>query len=469
MRDLEIEFTNLGPVKSGKVKLAPLTIICGRNNAGKTYVSHGIYLLFQNMFFPNALDRALLTYKKIDGHDFSKGIWIDFSEEISYISANLEKITISSQDMADFFNLDISNFFNTKISLLRKTKNWPELFFQTEFSGDIFFDLDPAIFVKKEKNSFDCLLQKKNQMGKSLPSFSKINALILHGTILSIFMEVANIKASYDDSIITAERTGISIFYKALDKITSDIGYKLALNKKRGINEDVGLADVYDFPLPIKENIDQIRRGERRSISAVFDADLAQMFERITGGSFDDSGNEIQFTPKELGAAIPMSATSSSIKSIYLIENYAKYHAQKDGVVIIDEPELQLHPDHQVEMARLLAMLVNKGVNVVITTHSDHLLREINNLIMLASDKLPESERQDLIEEYNIPPAAILAKEKVNAYVISTKEKQIFAQEMTDYGINLELFNQEIHENNRRARSIADTLSEYLEAEADNA
>lgn len=55
MRDLEIEFTNLGPVKSGKVKLAPLTIICGRNNAGKTYVSHGIYICLETIFIGSCL------------------------------------------------------------------------------------------------------------------------------------------------------------------------------------------------------------------------------------------------------------------------------------------------------------------------------------------------------------------------------------------------------------------------------
>jgi ABC-type transporter Mla maintaining outer membrane lipid asymmetry ATPase subunit MlaF len=50
---------------------------------------------------------------------------------------------------------------------------------------------------------------------------------------------------------------------------------------------------------------------------------------------------------------------------------------------MIDEPELNLHPKNQRAFARLVAQLVNAGVKVFITTHSDYLVKEINTLIML--------------------------------------------------------------------------------------
>lgn len=52
-------------------------------------------------------------------------------------------------------------------------------------------------------------------------------------------------------------------------------------------------------------------------------------------------------------------------------------------MLIIDEPELNLHPDNQRKMAGLLARLVNCGVKVLVTTHSDYLIRELNNRVML--------------------------------------------------------------------------------------
>ena len=48
--------------------------------------------------------------------------------------------------------------------------------------------------------------------------------------------------------------------------------------------------------------------------------------------------------------------------------------------LIIDEIEAHLHPAAQTQMATLLARLVRAGVRVLITTHSDWLLKELGNL-----------------------------------------------------------------------------------------
>jgi hypothetical protein len=42
-----------------------------------------------------------------------------------------------------------------------------------------------------------------------------------------------------------------------------------------------------------------------------------------------------------------------------------------------------LHPKNQRAFARLVARMVNAGIKVFITTHSDYLIKELNTLIML--------------------------------------------------------------------------------------
>ncbi|MCB5260892.1 MAG: ATP-binding protein [Candidatus Cloacimonetes bacterium] len=37
------KFENLGPLRCAELKLSDLTIICGKNNTGKTYVTYTIY------------------------------------------------------------------------------------------------------------------------------------------------------------------------------------------------------------------------------------------------------------------------------------------------------------------------------------------------------------------------------------------------------------------------------------------
>ena len=55
---------------------------------------------------------------------------------------------------------------------------------------------------------------------------------------------------------------------------------------------------------------------------------------------------------------------------------YLKHVAAPGQLIIIDEPELNLHPSRQIMMARLLTMLVKFGLRVMITTHSDYIVRK---------------------------------------------------------------------------------------------
>jgi hypothetical protein len=53
--------------------------------------------------------------------------------------------------------------------------------------------------------------------------------------------------------------------------------------------------------------------------------------------------------------------------------------------VFIEEPEAHLHPSAQRLMARAIAEAVNNGKFVIMTTNSDYLVNELNNLIALSN------------------------------------------------------------------------------------
>jgi predicted ATPase len=83
---------------------------------------------------------------------------------------------------------------------------------------------------------------------------------------------------------------------------------------------------------------------------------------------------------------------------------------------MIDEPELNLHPDNQRLMARLIAMLVNVGIKVMMTTHSDYLVREFNTLIMMQNqhNKYPEKTNR-LMKKYGYDNLALLTADQCRA------------------------------------------------------
>ena len=86
--------------------------------------------------------------------------------------------------------------------------------------------------------------------------------------------------------------------------------------------------------------------------------------------------------------------TASVVKSLSSLVIYLKHIAKDNDLVIIDEPEINLHPDDQIILTRLFSKLINKGFRLLISTHSDYVVREINNLIMLSNEKMKDSATQ---------------------------------------------------------------------------
>lgn len=64
---------------------------------------------------------------------------------------------------------------------------------------------------------------------------------------------------------------------------------------------------------------------------------------------------------------------------------YLRYLLSPGDLLIIEEPEAHLHPASQVAFARCLVRLVNRGLRICLTTHSEFFLQQINNAIMASA------------------------------------------------------------------------------------
>ena len=141
---------------------------------------------------------------------------------------------------------------------------------------------------------------------------------------------------------------------------------------------------------------------------------------RILGGSlkFQAEGSEQQlmFVPRG-GPALPMHASSSMVGSLAGLDLYLRYAARKGDTLIIDEPEMNAHPKAQIALMELLAYLVNKGIHVVLTTHSPYFVDHLNNL-MSAQRIASEADRGEVAKELKLgSDGSFLLAHKVAAYL----------------------------------------------------
>jgi predicted ATPase len=112
-----------------------------------------------------------------------------------------------------------------------------------------------------------------------------------------------------------------------------------------------------------------------------------------------------------------MPIASSMVKELAPLALYLRYLARPDELLVIDEPEMNLHPEAQAKMIEFLAMLVNAGLRVLITTHSPYMVDHLVNLMHAA--KQPQEKRSELAEIFFLQNTdAFIAQDNVSVYCV---------------------------------------------------
>ena len=114
--------------------------------------------------------------------------------------------------------------------------------------------------------------------------------------------------------------------------------------------------------------------------------------------------------------------------------------------IIIEEPEAHLHPSLQKMMSRFIIRLMNSGKTVWITTHSDIILQQLNNMIKLKNNK----NCIELMKEFSYDDMDLLEYKKVGVYQFSrnkTSGKTDVIELMSGkYGFEVPTFNDALEE-----------------------
>jgi hypothetical protein len=212
-------------------------------------------------------------------------------------------------------------------------------------------------------------------------------------------------------TIFAAERIAIDLFAKelALHRIELVDRVLDAPDEAREIVE--GQSTRYPGPVS-----DAVRNSNDLGRIKMLESPLrglAGELESMLGGRVmvSDAGG-IEFMPDGNAPALPFHVTSSLVKSLAGLLIHLRHRATAGELIIIDEPELNLHPDLQRKVARFLAKLVRHGIRLVISTHSDYVIRELSNLVRLG--EAGDAGRK-LSEQRGYDPDALLRANEVAA------------------------------------------------------
>lgn len=406
---MKIKVKNLGVLKQAEFTLGDLTIICGGNNTGKTYAT---YALFGFLFTWQRTFSIKINDDKIQQLLADGVIRLDLQEYVEQVESIVTKgCHAYTQQLPQIFAAPAERFKKTdfQVSLDIKNISFTDRFELTIGSANV-----ELFSMTKSEDSTELVVTLLVEKEKA-----KIPNEILKRTIADALKDIIFAAIIPRPFIASAERTGAAIFRKELNfarnRLLDEMG-----QANNNINPMELLLKVYqDYALPIKTNVDFTRQLESIVKTTSFIAenhpDVLADFADIIGGKYTVTRNdELYYEPKGKRLKLSMNQSSSAVVSLLDIGFYLKHEAQIGDLLMVDEPELNLHPENQRRVARLFAKLVNLGIKVFITTHSDYIIKELNTLIMLNHDK-PHLKR--IAEEEGYRQVELISSEKIKVYI----------------------------------------------------
>lgn len=404
---ISVELSNLGPLRSARLDLGDLTLFIGDNNTGKTFfatVIHrvlsvarptGTYRMRPDDAPPQVRERFLGA---LDGPRSDVAMLEDPpfepDEETLEWAARVAQDTLKAYGEA--VRNSIAYAFGAEASRLRRRtprRHASKCYLRIQnaepgWELEIRFDSEHVAVVPPDPRSFLSRVLDSEEIRKMTGRYgrlpiaasreSSVDQIRILRYILPRVSAVLFESWPANPIHLPADRTGIMQSHNVLAGATARQAARAGI---RPIEIDTlpgTSADFLSLILEIPEDITYFSDRQSRFAAEVreFERDLRAAIEV---DQRSDGIDAIVAVTSE--GRFPMARASSMLSELAPLLLVLKApHLYVDHLTI-DEPEAHLHPEMQVRVASFLAALMNQGVGIVLTTHSDFFVSQFNNMM----------------------------------------------------------------------------------------
>ena len=452
---MELLIKNLGSIRNNNQAIdltKKFYTFIGYNNSGKTLVSQLLWTIFNHD-----------NIRKFSENNQIDSLVIDSEKPIKKITINQKLIDEILNKFSRFIEKEVVNTYNLDASIKETIISSNKLIFQAdikEFKDKSFrltFVVDndlEYLQISKEQGSLTINIKENNipekvfdQIPRDLFERAKpYKESVIIPSIIRVLLSKTE-----DTFFIPASRSFFPVFYQYI--------YEIERNKRSEYNrrlqelieniDDDGDTnrDIFkrlqeqlpkrSYTEPMNKVIESLYSlNTKKKINSVYNSLIEKMIG-LMGGEITISSLEsiapIQFSFKfDESKDLPMYLASSSVNQLTILYLYLKYWAkEKNNFLMIDEPEVNLHPENQIRLMDILVQFVTEHNNrVLITTHSPILTDILNNYVYLHTLKSYDVDVTKIIEDNqlkNLNPEISIAKEDLGVYFFT-------GDKIIDYG-----------------------------------
>lgn len=427
-----ITVKNLGVIKKAEFDTSKkLTVFCGPNSTGKTYLAYIIYAIYRNK---NLFKLKSFSETK---EAFNQHIKIKLKKE--YIDELLSKI-------ADSCKKNIGEIFG--ISEENENKFFKQFIIKISITNEEYQKIIGKEYVVNWNDQL--LTLKYNNIEYLNPLNKEINS-IPDDLLWCLMLKSLIFQDSY---MFPVERNSIYTFKTELLLSRNQL-LDTILEQKANITKITDLLEKKSrrYPLAIKDNIYiandlqnvQKYNSELYTLASELEDNL------LHGKIVINQYGEVEYQPNN-GESLPIGISSSIVKTLSSLIITLKYQTNIGNLLIIDEPEMNFHPENQVELAKILAKIAN-NTPMIVSIHSDYIIRELNNLIVAKS---LEQKGKDTYKEFYEKDSLLDYKDVQVLYFDFGKDGQVNVKslDVDEYGFAVDSMDETINKQNERMQIL---------------
>ena len=359
---MKLSIRNVGKLKEADVEINGITVITGENDTGKSTVGKVLWSVFNGFY---EIDEKV------------------YNEKVSELEKIIDEIIKEnvyknlSTDYNSFFEIFNSTGEKIAIEFLKENKDYSE--------DEI------KIIINNYKK--DLKIENISNFVQEINETLKISDKEIIKVIVSRVMnkEFHNqINAIFSKEKMNIGEINLKIKDKEIDlKIEnneiSDVQNYFLINKETMYIDNPFILDSYDFDdenhqTHLATNV--FSENENSVISEIKIKkklnNIYQKLNSVLSGEILENKNS-KFVYRKNGEDIDLKNLSTGLKTFAIIKMLLQNGTlEENGTIILDEPEIHLHPEWQLKFAELIVLLQKEfGMHILLTTHSPYFLNAI--------------------------------------------------------------------------------------------
>ena len=432
---LNVSVEDFGPIIDGHVELRPLTIFLGPSNSGKSYMATMIYGLMNTIGQSGStfhLRPGRSVYRRrsritdaqnMEGYvdpslldnlqDWARQVQSESAVELSSLPSTIQALIRSRiqgiiTGLNDFLNDELANSHGSVADLVRRNSKQHALRVKLENSVPSlsveFNMLAKDDGLKVCGHNFDIpTVEVETRFLRHVINIARLDHTASqsdrrrHLALAELVDDFASITYATlaqpfpaNSYYLPAARSGITQGHKVIASTMVRLSNYAGLRRIDIPTLPGVITDFMSHMLLMETAPDELRTETSEGMNKL--EEVIRFLERqVVRGTIEIEQDtdapypEIYYEPIDGIGRFSFNRTSSMVSELAPVILFLKHIIEQGDLLILEEPESHLHPASQRQMARAIVRLVNAGVKVIITTHSDLFLGAINNLMKLSS------------------------------------------------------------------------------------